>query len=158
MLTLNTRIEHADSISARLVLPYELRENSRLRTKLESGEEIAIFTERGTVLRNNDLLRGDDGRVVQIVAAEEPTYRVTCNTSHNLLRCAFHLGNRHTQTQVGENFLRIYQDSVLKEMLLGLGARRGAARPRPGDRCRWSPTALEERCEVQLRWVCGRSS
>ncbi len=44
------------------------------------------------------------------------------DTSHNLLRCAFHLGNRHTQTQVGEDFLRIYQDSVLREMLLGLGA------------------------------------
>ena len=122
MLTLNTRTEHADSISAQLVLPYELRENSRLRTKLASGEEVAIFTERGTVLRNNDLLRGDDGRVVQIVAAQEPTYRVTCNTAHNLLRCAFHLGNRHTQTQVGDDFLRIYQDSVLREMLLGLGA------------------------------------
>jgi urease accessory protein len=122
MLTLNTRTEHADSISAQLVLPYELRENSRLRTKLASGEEVAIFTERGTVLRNNDLLRGDDGRVVQIVAAQEPTYRVTCNTAHNLLRCAFHLGNRHTQTQVGDDFLRIYQDNVLREMLLGLGA------------------------------------
>jgi urease accessory protein len=122
MLTLNARTEHADAISAQLVLPYELRENSRLRTKLASGEEVAIFTERGTVLRNNDLLRGDDGRVVQIIAAQEPTYRVTCKTSHNLLRCAFHLGNRHTQTQVGEDFLRIYQDSVLREMLLGLGA------------------------------------
>lgn len=122
MLTLNARTEHADSIFAQLVLPYELRENSRLRTKLASGEEVAIFTERGTVLRNNDLLKSDDGRVVQIVAAQEPTYRVTCNTSHNLLRCAFHLGNRHTQTQVSEDFLRIYQDSVLREMLLGLGA------------------------------------
>jgi urease accessory protein len=47
---------------------------------------------------------------------------VVCDTPHNLLRCAFHLGNRHTQTQVGEGFLRIYQDSVLKEMLEGLGA------------------------------------
>lgn len=122
MLTLNTRIEHADSVFAQLVLPYELRENSRLRTTLASGEEVAIFTARGTVLRNNDLLKGDDGRVVQIIAAQEPTYRIACDTPHNLLRCAFHLGNRHTQTQVEEGFLRICQDSVLKEMLEGLGA------------------------------------
>lgn len=122
MLTLNTKINHADSVFSELVLPYELRENSRLRTALPSGEEVAIFTERGTVLRNNDLLRGDDGRVVRIVSALEPTYRVTCKTPHDLLRCAFHLGNRHTQTQVGDGFLRIYQDSVLKEMLEGLGA------------------------------------
>ena len=122
MLTLNKRIEHAESIFAQLVLPYELRENSRLRTALVSGEEVAIFTARGTVLRTNDLLQGDDGRVVKIIAAQEPTYRVTCRTQHNLLRCAFHLGNRHTQTQVGADFLRIYQDNVLKEMLEGLGA------------------------------------
>jgi urease accessory protein len=122
MLTLNTKLDRTDSVSAELVLPYELRENSRLRTALASGEEVAIFTARGTVLRNNDLLKGDDGRVVQIIAAEEPTYRVTCNTPYDLLRCAFHLGNRHTQTQVGEGFLRILQDTVLKEMLEGLGA------------------------------------
>jgi urease accessory protein len=122
MLTLNTKVDRTDSVSAELVLPYELRENSRLRTALASGEEVAIFTPRGTVLRNNDLLKGDDGRVVQIIAAQEPTYRVTCATPYGLLRCAFHLGNRHTQTQVGEGFLRILQDTVLKEMLEGLGA------------------------------------
>ncbi len=122
MLTLNTKIDHADSVFAELVLPYEMRENSRLRTALASGEEVAIFTPRGTVLRHNDLLQGDDGRIVKIVAAHEPTYRVTCGSPHGLLRCAFHLGNRHTQTQVGENFLRIHQDAVLKQMLEGLGA------------------------------------
>jgi urease accessory protein len=122
MLTLTTKVVHADTVFAQLVLPYELRENSRLRTRLPSGEEVAIFTARGTVLRNNDLLRSDDGQVVRIVAAEEATYRITCRTPHDLLRCAFHLGNRHTQTQVGDGFLRIYQDSVLKEMLQGLGA------------------------------------
>ena len=44
MLTLNTKIAQADSIFAQLVLPYELRENSRLRTALASGEEVAILT------------------------------------------------------------------------------------------------------------------
>lgn len=122
MITLNTKIDRAESVFAQLVLPYEMRENSRLRTALESGEEVAIFTERGTVLRNNDLLKSADGRVVQIIAAHEPTYRITCRTPHDLLRCAFHLGNRHTQTQVGEGFLRIHADNVLKQMLEGLGA------------------------------------
>ncbi|WP_374563736.1 urease accessory protein UreE [Nitrosomonas sp.] len=122
MLKLNTKVSHADSIYAQLVLPYELRVNSRLRTTLASGEEVAIFTQRGAVLRSNDLLSSDDGKVVQIISAEEPTYRITCNTEYDLLRCAFHLGNRHTVTQVANGFLRIYQDSVLKEMLEGLGA------------------------------------
>ncbi|GKS69285.1 urease accessory protein [Nitrosomonas sp. PY1] len=122
MLTLNSKIDHAESISSDLVLPYEMRENSRLRATLASGEEVAILTTRGTVLRNNDLLKSDDGRVIRIVAAHEPTYKITCKTPYDLLRCAFHLGNRHTQTQVGEGFLRIHCDSVLKQMLEGLGA------------------------------------
>ena len=84
--------------------------------------DVALFTARGSVLRDGDLMIGDDGRVIRIVAAAEATYRVECPTPHNLLRCAFHLGNRHTQTQVGDGFLRIRQDAVLKEMLQGLGA------------------------------------
>src|SRR5438445_8331095 len=120
MLTLHTKVAQAQAIAGQLWLPFELREKSRLRATLSSGEEVAVFTVRGTVLRDGDLLKGDDGRVVQIVAAPEPTYRVTCDTTRALLRCAFHLGNRHTQAQVGgdaaSGFLRIRKDSVLKEM------------------------------------------
>lgn len=130
MLTLNTKIADAPVIDGELILPYGLREKSRQRAALASGEEVAVFTLRGTVLRDGDLLQGSepDGtlRVVRIVAAAEDTYRVACSTPQALLRCAFHLGNRHTQAQVGEDpgggFLRIRRDPVLKEMLAGLGA------------------------------------
>ena len=122
MLTLHTKIPHADQIAARLVLPYELREKCRLRATLDSGEEVAVFTVRGTVLRDGDLLTGADRRVIQVVAAPEPTYKIMCDDPQALLRCAFHLGNRHTQAQVGVGFLRIRADKVLKEMLSGLGA------------------------------------
>ncbi|MBP0598296.1 urease accessory protein UreE [Herbaspirillum sp. LeCh32-8] len=127
MLTLNTKVERADQIDSELVLPYDQREKSRLRATMVSGEDVAVFTVRGTVLRNGDLLRGDDGRVVKITAAAEATYRVDATDAHLLLRCAFHLGNRHTQAHIGQEggvgFLRIRKDPVLKEMLEGLGAR-----------------------------------
>lgn len=122
MLTLHTKIAQADSIAAHLVLPYDQREKSRLRATLSNGEEVAVLTVRGTVLRDGDLLTGADGRVVQVVAAAEPTYRIICPHALLLLRCAFHLGNRHTQAQVGDAYLRIRADPVLKEMLEGLGA------------------------------------
>ncbi|CAN5831321.1 hypothetical protein BH11PSE12_BH11PSE12_00090 [soil metagenome] len=122
MLTLHTKIEQAENIAAQLVLPYELREKSRLRATMSNGEEVAVFTLRGSVMRDGDLMSGNDGRVVQIIAAREPTYRVECASAFTLLRCAFHLGNRHTQAQLGDGFLRIRQDSVLKDMLQGLGA------------------------------------
>ena len=133
MLTLHTRVASADAaplVDGVLVLPFSLREKSRQRATLQSGEEVALFMVRGTVLRHGDLLQGDTEsgrlRVVQIVAAEEPTYRVACESADALLRCAFHLGNRHTQAQVGKDaqgaFLRIRHDPVLREMLQGLGA------------------------------------
>ncbi len=122
MRTLHTRLESATEIHAQLTLPFHLREKSRFRASLNSGEDVAVLTVRGSVLRDGDLISTEDGFVVKIIAAPEPTYHVVCNTARELLRCAFHLGNRHTQAQVGDGFLRIRQDSVLKEMLEGLGA------------------------------------
>ena len=97
-------------------------ERCRQRARLASGEEVALFLVRGTVLRDGDLLTGDDGRVVRVVAAPEPTYLVRCADATLLARCAFHLGNRHTQAQVGAGWLRIRVDPVLKDMVAGLGA------------------------------------
>ncbi|CAN7399615.1 urease accessory protein UreE [Pseudoduganella sp. LjRoot289] len=128
MLTLHTKLPASAGPGvaepvAQLVLPYELREKCRLRAVLSTGEEVGVFTVRGTVLRDGDLLTGEDRNVVvRVVAAREPTYKVTCADAHTLLRCAFHLGNRHTQAQVGDGFLRIRADAVLKDMLAGLGA------------------------------------
>ncbi|WP_211467055.1 urease accessory protein UreE [Collimonas silvisoli] len=126
MLILNTKVEHADLVYGELILPYELREKSRLRAALTTGEEVGVFTVRGTVLRHGDLIKGSDDsgqeRVIKILAAAEATYRIECASPQALLRCAFHLGNRHTQAHVGDGFLRIRKDTVLREMLEGLQA------------------------------------
>ena len=122
MMSLHTKVAGADAVHDRLVLPYDQRERCRQRARLESGEEVALFLVRGTVLRDGDLLTGDDGRVVRVVAAPEPTYLVRCADATLLARCAFHLGNRHTQAQVGAGWLRIRVDPVLKDMVIGLGA------------------------------------
>jgi len=122
MLSLHTKVASAATVHDRLVLPFDARERCRQRVRLASGEEVALFLVRGTVLRDGELLTGEGGRVVQVVAAPEPTYVVRCVDAIMLARCAFHLGNRHTQTQVGEGFLRIRVDPVLKDMVEGLGA------------------------------------
>ncbi|NHZ43855.1 urease accessory protein UreE [Massilia aquatica] len=123
MMTLHTKLAHAERIDDELVLAYDQREKCRLRARLASGEEVALFMVRGTVLRDGELLTGAEGRVVRVVAASEPTYVVHCDTPLTMARCAFHLGNRHTQAQIGDGFLRIRVDAVLKEMVEGLGAR-----------------------------------
>jgi urease accessory protein len=105
----------------RLVLPFELRQKSRLRTRLESGEEAALFLERGVILRGGDRLEANDGRIVEVVAAEERLLVVRASNSRELSRAAYHLGNRHIPVEVGPDSLRLEYDHVLEIMLQGLG-------------------------------------
>ncbi len=122
MLTLHTKLSHADAVDGILELPFDQREKCRLRARLVGGEEVAVFMVRGSVLRDGDLITGEDRRVIRVVASPERVYLVRCATPHMLARCAFHLGNRHTQVQIGEGYLCMRVDPVLKEMVEGLGA------------------------------------
>ena len=123
MLTLVQRCEPVSSPYGELVLPFDLRMKSRLRTRLASGEEAVVRTERGAVLRGGEFLQSEDGRAVRVVAAPEKVLHVTCANQFELTRAAYHLGNRHVAVEIGDGFLRIAADHVLGEMLLGLGAK-----------------------------------
>jgi urease accessory protein len=105
-----------------LMLPFDLRQKSRLRTKLVSGEEAWLMLPRGEILRGGDLLQAADGRPVEVIAEAEQVLHITCANSTELAKAAYHLGNRHVPVQVGDGFLRIAADHVLAEMLRGLGA------------------------------------
>lgn len=106
-----------------LRLPFELRQKSRLRARLVSGEEVTLALPRGEILRGGDLLVAVDGRIVEIVAQPEQVLHVECDTPEALARAAYHLGNRHVAVQVGKGWLRLAADHVLEHMLQGLGAR-----------------------------------
>jgi urease accessory protein len=123
MLTLIARCEPVDHPYGELVLPFDLRIRSRLRTRLVSGEEAVLKTERGAVLRGGQYLRAEDSRVVRVSAAPENVMHVTCADQFELTRAAYHLGNRHVPVQIGDGFLRVAADHVLCDMLLGLGAK-----------------------------------
>jgi urease accessory protein len=114
--------ENAAQVQAQLQLPFDLRQKSRLRTKLVDGEDAWLLLPRGEILRGGDRLLANDGRVVQVVAAIEEVLHVECATAMALMRATYHLGNRHVPVQVGDGFLRIAADHVLAEMLAGLGA------------------------------------
>jgi urease accessory protein len=123
MLTLIERCEPVAEPYGELVLPFDLRIRSRLRTRVASGEEAVLKTERGAVLRGGEFLKSEDGRVVRVSAAPEKVMHITCADQFELTRAAYHLGNRHVPVQIGDGFLRIAADHVLCDMLLGLGAK-----------------------------------
>jgi len=136
MLIVQKRIPSQPAHDAELILPFDLRQKSRLRTTVAGGEEIGLFLERGTILRDGDCLKADDGRVVRVTAAPEDLLEVRCPDSDALARAAYHLGNRHTPVQVGAGWLRLANDDVLGAMLRGLGATvapvRAPFEPEPG--------------------------
>ena len=102
MLIIEARCTPHTHHDAQLRLPFELRQKSRLRAKLASGEEVGLFLEHGAILRGGDCLRANDGRVVLVVAADEDLMEARCASALDLVRAAYHLGNRHVPVQVGD--------------------------------------------------------
>jgi urease accessory protein len=127
LLQITERIEPVERFDDELILPFDQRQKSRLRVTLKSGVEAALMLERGTILRGGDFLRSGDGRAIKVVAANEPVLHVTAlhslqdNGAQQLMRAVYHLANRHVPLQIGDGWLRLEQDHVLKAMLLGLG-------------------------------------
>ncbi|TAK46181.1 MAG: urease accessory protein UreE [Betaproteobacteria bacterium] len=116
------RAAYALKIGGALRLAFEQRQKSRLRARLESGEEVGLVLPRGEILRGGDLLSASDGRIIEVIAQPEPLLHVECATPAALTRAAYHLGNRHVPVEVGDGYLRLAPDHVLQQMLRGLGA------------------------------------
>lgn len=105
----------------RAVLTFDERCKSRLLVKLESGAQAALIIERGRVLRGGERLRLQDGRVVDIIAADESLYEAVSADPLLIAKAAYHLGNRHVAVQMLSGALRFLADHVLAEMVARLG-------------------------------------
>jgi urease accessory protein len=121
MHVIEKRTDDDAKASAHLVLSFEARCKSRLRTRLLSGEEVGLFMERGTVLRGGDKLAANDGTVIEVVAAPEMLMEATTSDPLLLAKAAYHLGNRHVAVHLLPGRLRFAADHVLGEMVRGLG-------------------------------------
>ena len=120
-LKLDRTVDHPRAAEHKLVLPFGERSKSRLRAVLDNGEEAGLFLERGSILRNGDLLLADDGRVVEVLAASETVSTVHTANPLMLARASYHLGNRHVALEIGAGWVRYQHDHVLDDMLRGFG-------------------------------------
>lgn len=124
MLTLTHRLPAEAAIAAHFTLALTAEERTRSRYQIEraEGEKVRLQLPRGTVLHHGDRLQTDTGDViVQIVAKPEPVLTVTAQTALELVRAAYHLGNRHVAVEITLDYLRLSPDPVLKSMLEHLG-------------------------------------
>jgi urease accessory protein len=102
-------------------LTFDQREKSRIRSKTTGGEELGLQLKIGTVLSHGDKLQLTDGRVVEVIAADEALHEVRAASATQLARIAYHIGNRHVPLQVNDDHLLMLPDHVLRAMVEGLG-------------------------------------
>ena len=121
MLKITEKLDTSLASSASLTLPFEKRQKSRLRVSLDNNQEAALMLERGSVLRHGELLRADNGLIVEVRAADEEVAVISTADNFLLARACYHLGNRHVPLQIGEGWLRIQRDHVLEDMVQSLG-------------------------------------
>ena len=107
--------------TATVELDWDVRQKSRFEATDSSGRTLGIFLARGTVARGGDVLVAEDGSLVMVIAASQPVLRITHCMQHgtpfDLIRAAYHLGNRHVPIELKPDHLKIEPDHVLADML-----------------------------------------
>jgi urease accessory protein len=102
-------------------LDWSVRQKSRFDATDSAGRMLGIFLPRGTVVRGGDVLVAEDGSLMKVIAAPQAVLKIThCNahgTPYDLIRAAYHLGNRHVPIELKPDHLKIEPDHVLADML-----------------------------------------
>jgi len=102
-------------------LDWDVRQKSRFDATDSAGRSLGIFLPRGTVVRGGDVLVAEDGSLVRVTAAPQSVLKIThCpehGTPYDLIRAAYHLGNRHVPIELKPDHLKIEPDHVLADML-----------------------------------------
>ncbi len=111
--------EVADTV----VLAFDDRHRRRMTITATRGLQFLLDLPQAVALRGGDALVLEDGRLIEVVAAPEPLVEVRADDQRQMVRIAWHLGNRHLPTQIVGRGLRIRRDHVIEDMLRGLGAK-----------------------------------
>jgi urease accessory protein len=107
--------------AASVELDWDVRQKSRFDATDSLGRQLGVFLPRGTLVRGGDMLLAEDGSMVRVLAASQAVLRITHCADHgspfDLIRAAYHLGNRHVPIELKPDHLKIEPDHVLADML-----------------------------------------
>ena len=112
--------------AATIELDWDTRQKSRFDATDSQGRALGVFLPRGSVVRGGDILIAEDGSLIAVKAKQQQVLIVTpCERGSplDLLRAAYHLGNRHVPLEVNASHLQLEPDHVLAEMLRRMGMR-----------------------------------
>lgn len=128
MLTINKLLPQGRGLApvllkraATVELDWDVRQKSRFDATDSLGRTLGVFLPRGTVVRGGDVLVVEDGSLLRVLAAPQPVLVVRACAEHgtpfDLLRAAYHLGNRHVALELKPDHLKLEPDHVLADML-----------------------------------------
>ncbi len=117
-LPVSRKIRRTHNVDDSVVLDYEARFLRRKVLTATSGLRFLVDLSQTISVDQTGAFVLDDGRVVGIVAAEEEILQV----KGDLVRLAWHIGNRHTPCQIETGRLLVRRDHVMRDMLEQLGA------------------------------------
>ena len=102
----------------KLTLSSDQRSILRGRRFSECKQEIILQLPRKGKLNDGDILATNESNVfVEIIAKTEDLIEITSNSKIELIKTAYHLGNRHVEVQIQEDLLLTKSDYVIKNML-----------------------------------------
>ena len=103
-------------------LDYDHRTRRRIALTAAGGLSFLLDLAKAPVLGAGDGIKLEDGRIVAVEAAPERLLEIACTDERALARIAWHLGNRHLATELGDRTIYIREDHVIADMVIGLGA------------------------------------
>jgi urease accessory protein len=103
-----------------VLIDYDSRFRRRIVLTTVLGAEVLIDLPHAVRLRDGDGLVVKSG-VVRVCAQAEELMEIHAHDDRELVRIAWHLGNRHLPVQVMEDRIRIRADHVIAQMVEGLG-------------------------------------
>jgi urease accessory protein len=105
-----------------LTLDFDARHRRRIRLTADEGEDILLDLPNAVAMADGDGLQLEDGRWLMVQAAAEHIVEIRHRDLNQVVRLAWHLGNRHLPTEIRDQVLRIRPDHVIEHMLCAFGA------------------------------------
>ena len=102
----------------KLTLSSDQRRIFRGKRKSDCNQELHLQLPRDGKLNDGDiLLTNHKNLYVQIIAQKENLLEINAKTDLELMKVAYHLGNRHVEIEINEKILLIKNDYLIEELL-----------------------------------------
>ena len=103
----------------KLTLSSDQRRILRGKRLTDCDQEIILQLPRKGKLNDGDILSTNESNIyVEIIAKTEDLIEISSNLQIELIKTAYHLGNRHVEVEIEEGILLTKSDYVIKNMLL----------------------------------------